>query len=68
MALSGAVVRDGLRAKLGRAARKLVDALIAPLPKDRSLEDEAKLELVKGGVLRAGFIAGTAATSAPARA
>ena len=39
-------------------------SLIAPLPRARSLEDEAKIELVKGGALRVAFIAGTALASA----
>ena len=58
--LRGLVARDTLRAKLRRAVKGLADALIAPLPKSRSLEDEAKMELSKGGVLRALFIGGTA--------
>jgi len=58
--LRGLVARDTLRAKLRRAVKGLADALIAPLPKSRSLEDEAKMELIKGGVLRALFIGGTA--------
>ena len=62
--LRGRVARDTFREKLRRAARRLADALIAPLPKTRSIEDEAKIELVKGGVLRALFIGGTALASA----
>ena len=62
--LRGRVARDTLREKLRRGVRRLADALIAPLPKTRSIEDEAKIELVKGGVLRALFIGGTALASA----
>ena len=56
--------RDTFREKLRRGVRRLADALIAPLPKSRSIEDEAKIELIKGGVLRALFIGGTALASA----
>ena len=62
--LRGRVARDTFREKLRRGVRRLADALIAPLPKTRSIEDEAKIELVKGGVLRALFIGGTALASA----
>ena len=62
--LRGRVARDTFREKFRRAARRLADALIAPLPKTRSIEDEAKVELIKGGVLRALFIGGTALASA----
>ena len=62
--LRGRVSRDTFREKLRRGVRRLADALIAPLPKTRSIEDEAKIELVKGGVLRALFIGGTALASA----
>ncbi len=62
--LRGRVSRDTFREKLRRGVRRLADALIAPLPKSRSIEDEAKIELVKGGVLRALFIGGTALASA----
>ena len=62
--LRGSVARDTFREKLRRGVRRLADALIAPLPKSRSIEDEAKIELVKGGVLRALFIGGTALASA----
>ena len=58
------VARDTFREKLRRGVRRLADALIAPLPKTRSIEDEAKIELVRGGVLRALFIGGTALASA----
>ena len=62
--LRGRVARDTFREKLRRGVSRLADALIAPLPKTRSIEDEAKIELVKGGVLRALFIGGTALASA----
>ena len=62
--LRGRVARDTFREKLRRGVRRLADALIAPLPKSRSIEDEAKVELIKGGVLRALFIGGTALASA----
>ena len=62
--LRGRVSRDTFREKLRRGVRRLADALIAPLPKTRSIEDEAKVELIKGGVLRALFIGGTALASA----
>ena len=62
--LRGRVARDTFREKLRRGVRRLADALIAPLPKSRSIEDEAKIELVQGGVLRALFIGGTALASA----
>ena len=62
--LRGRVARDTFREKLRRGVRRLADALIAPLPKTRSIEDEAKVELIKGGVLRALFIGGTALASA----
>ena len=62
--LRGRVSRDTFREKLRRGVRRLADALIAPLPKSRSIEDEAKIELIKGGVLRALFIGGTALASA----
>ena len=62
--LRGRVSRDTFREKLRRGVRRLADALIAPLPKSRSIEDEAKVELIKGGVLRALFIGGTALASA----
>jgi len=62
--LRGRVARDTFREKLRRGVRQLADALIAPLPKSRSIEDEAKIELIKGGVLRALFIGGTALASA----
>ena len=62
--LRGSVARDTFREKLRRGVRRLADALIAPLPKSRSIEDDAKIELVKGGVLRALFIGGTALASA----
>ena len=62
--LRGRVARDTFREKLRRGVRRLADALIAPLPKSRSIEDEAKIELIKGGVLRALFIGGTALASA----
>ena len=62
--LRGRVARDTFREKLRRGVRRLADALIAPLPKSRSIEDEAKIELIKGGVIRALFIGGTALASA----
>ena len=64
--IAGDVVRGSptLRERVGDAARTLATSLIAPLPRDRSLEDEAKIELVKGGALRVAFIAGTALASA----
>ena len=62
--LRGRVARDTFQEKLRRGVRRLADALIAPLPKSRSIEDEAKIELIKGGVLRALFIGGTALASA----
>ena len=62
--LRGRVARDTFREKLRRGVRRLADALIAPLPKTRSIEDEAKTEFIKGGVLRALFIGGTALASA----
>ena len=62
--LRGKVSRDTFREKFRRGVRRLADALIAPLRKTRSIEDEAKIELVKGGVLRALFIGGTALASA----
>ena len=62
--LRGRVAGDTFREKLRRGVRRLADALIAPLPKSRSIEDEAKIELIKGGVLRALFIGGTALASA----
>ena len=58
------MVRDSLRSKLRRAVKKLADALIAPLPKSRSIEDEAKVALITGGALRLAFIAATALASA----
>ena len=62
--LRGRVARDTFREKLRRSVRRLAGALIAPLPKSRSIEDGAKIELIKGGVLRALFIGGTALASA----